>query len=260
MAAILGMLCSGTAAESSADGIVARSSKGKTKGTAGVTPHDSYSSSVGVLGCKIDTNRVAYWPQSVDCNNFCVSLRYQDRKVKLLRIDQSEGAYDVSYDAWNYLQTGRSAKDDPIAGGAVEMEYEYLDASECKDLIHTKGSKLPFSAANSMNFIASCIDQKDSWIGEHYVLYNIADSICTMGKDEECELDYPEFNQPKCPSTLGDQSPLDSQPVYNIRFPSGEEVKAGALPTDDDDEDAAPRIQMQHLSVVMLSLVLTLYI
>lgn len=36
-------------------------------GTAmGITPHDMYSSSVGVLGCKIDTNRVAYWPQSVD--------------------------------------------------------------------------------------------------------------------------------------------------------------------------------------------------
>ena len=259
---ICGLLASMTTAAGHRhlDNIVDRSAKGKTKGTAGVTPHDSYSSSVGVLGCKINTNRVAYWPQSVDCNNFCVSLQYQDRKVKLLRIDQSEGAYDVSYDAWNYLQTGRSAKDEPIAGGAVEMEYEFLDASECNDLIHTKGSKLPFSAANSMNFIASCIDQNDSWIGEHHVLYNIADSICTMGKDEECELDYPDANQPQCPNTLGDQSRLDSQPVYNIRFPSGEEVRAtSGVPPDDDDEDAAPRVLARGSLAVLMGLVLALY-
>jgi hypothetical protein len=60
------------------------------------TPHDKYSSSVGVLGCKINTNRVAYWPGSVDCNNICVKLSYNGRSVNLLRIDQSGGAYDVS--------------------------------------------------------------------------------------------------------------------------------------------------------------------
>lgn len=207
--------------------------------TAWVTPHDSYSSSVGVLGCKIDTNRVAYWPGSVDCNNICVSLHYEDREVLLLRIDSSEGAHDVSYDAWNYLYTGYSATDKPTAGGAVEMQYENLDASECSDLIHTKGSKLPFSAANSMNFIASCLDQKDSWVANNYVLYNIIDPLCTMGIDEKCELDYPKANQPSCPNLLGDQSVLKSQPVYNIRYPSGEEVKAGVPATDVDEEDGA---------------------
>lgn len=211
------------------------------KGTVWATPHDSYSSSVGVLGCKINTNRVAYWPQSVDCNNICVSLRYEDREVKLLRIDQSEGAHDISYDAWNYLYTGHSAKDDPTAGGAVEMQFENLDASECADLINTKGSKLPFSAANSMNFIASCIEQKDSWVGSNYVLYNIADSICTMGVNEQCELDFPAQNQPTCPHTLGDQAKLTSQPVYNIMYPSGKVVIAGSPPGTGsaDDEDAA---------------------
>src|SRR3569833_2656431 len=81
------------------------------------TPHDSYSSSVGVLGCKINTDRVAYWPGSVDCNNICVKLSYGGRSVHLLRIAQSGGAYDISYDAWNYLQTGKSATTDPITGG-----------------------------------------------------------------------------------------------------------------------------------------------
>lgn len=33
-------------------------------GTVWATPHDSYSSSVGVLGCKVNTDRIAYWPNA----------------------------------------------------------------------------------------------------------------------------------------------------------------------------------------------------
>lgn len=189
------------------------------------TPHDSYSSSIGVLGCKINTNRVAYWPMSVDCNNICVKLSYGDRSVHLLRIDQSGGAYDVSYDAWNYLQTGKSASKDPIAGGAVAMTYENASASDCKDLIHTDG--LPLSAANSMNYVASCLEDSDSWVGKNYVLYNIADSVCSLGYDEKCKLDWASGqNQATCDHTLGSQAELKSEPVYNIRYPTGEKVLA----------------------------------
>ena len=91
--------------------------------TVWVTPHDSYSSSVGVLGCKVDTNRIAYWPAAVDCDSVCIELALGDRAVTLLRVDQSQGAHDVSYDAWNYLQTGASARDRPTAGGAVAMTW-----------------------------------------------------------------------------------------------------------------------------------------
>lgn len=195
--------------------------------TVWATPHDSYSSSVGVLGCKINTNRVAYWPQSVDCNNICISLSYGDRTVKLLRIDQSQGAYDVSYDAWNYLQTGKSANDEPIAGGAIEMKAKNLKASECKDLIKTKGNKLPLSASNSMNFVASCLDS-DTWVGENHRLYNIADPVCSLGHDEECELDWPMANQPSCKHVLGDFGKLKDTPVYNIKYPTGEKVLASS--------------------------------
>lgn len=189
------------------------------------TPHDSYSSSIGVLGCKINTNRVAYWPMSVDCNNICVKLSYGDRSVHLLRVDQSGGAYDVSYDAWNYLQTGKSASKEPIAGGGVAMTYEDADASDCKDLIHTDG--LPMSAANSMNFVASCLGESDSWVGQNYVLFNIADSVCSLGYDEKCKLDWESgANQPTCDHTLGSQAELTSDPVYNIRYPTGEKVLA----------------------------------
>jgi hypothetical protein len=191
------------------------------------TPHDSYSSSVGVLGCKVNTNRVAYWPGSVDCNNICVKLSYGERSVHLLRVDQSGGAYDISYDAWNYLQTGESATANPIAGGAVAMEYEDVDASECADLIHTAGSKLPLSAANSINFVSSCLAQPSSWVARNYVLYNICDAICSLGFDEVCSLDLATSNQPSCPHTLGLTSKLTTAPVYNIEYISGKTVVAG---------------------------------
>ncbi|KHN94109.1 Cerato-platanin [Metarhizium album ARSEF 1941] len=212
------------------------------------TPHDSYSSSIGVLGCKINTNRVAYWPQPVDCDNICVSLEYRQRQVYLLRIDQSTGAHDVSYDAWNYLLTGRSATDDPTSGGPVAMQYRNVDASKCKSLIHTKDNKLPLSAANSINFLASCLAEPNSWVAKNYMLINIVDSICTLGVDERCKLDWPEANQPSCPHTLGNLISLKDAPVYNIQYPSGKKVVAssgvsapGGAETNPATEDNAAR-------------------
>jgi hypothetical protein len=207
-------------------GAHSRAKRGDDAITAWVTPHDSYSSSVGVPGCKINTNRVAYWPQSVDCTNICVSLEYQDRQVYLLRIDQSGGAYDVSYDAWNYLYTGEPATEKPTAGGAVAMQYRNVDASYCKSLIHTADNKLPLSAANSMNFLASCLAQPESWVANNYIALNIIDSICTLGVNEQCTLDWPAANQPSCPHTLGNLVSLKNCPVYNIQYPSGKEVLA----------------------------------
>ncbi|KAI1340912.1 hypothetical protein F5Y15DRAFT_36034 [Xylariaceae sp. FL0016] len=201
------------------------SAQGSGSGTVSATPHDSYSSSVGVLGCKVNTNRIAYWPGAVSCDDICVKLSYGGRSVKLLRVDQSQGAHDVSYDAWNYLYTGKSAADAPAAGGGVAMQYENLDASACGDLIHTKGNKLPLSASNSMNFLTSCLDS-DTWVGKNYVLYNILDSVCSYGHDEKCTLDWPSANQATCPSTLGDSVALTSDPVYNIRYPTGQKVLA----------------------------------
>ncbi|KAG8408298.1 hypothetical protein J3459_017902 [Metarhizium acridum] len=213
------------------------------------TPHDSYSSSIGVPGCKINTNRVAYWPQSVDCDNICVSLEYEDRQVYLLRIDQSTGAHDVSYDAWNYLYTGKSATEKPTSGGPVAMQYRNVDASKCKSLIHTKDNKLPLSAANSMNFLAGCLAQSDSWVANNYMALNIVDSICTLGVDELCKLNWPDANQPSCPHVLGGQVSLKDAPVYNIQYPSGKKVLASSgLPSagggggsSSDEDNAAGR-------------------
>lgn len=214
------------------------------------TPHDSYSSSIGVLGCKINTNRVAYWPMAVDCTNLCVKLTYAARSVHLLRVDQSGGAYDISYDAWNYLQTGQSAAANPIAGGGVAMTYENASASACADLIKTSGNGLPLSAANSMNFLASCLEQDDSWVGQNYVLYNIADAVCSLGYDEKCDLDWDAgANQATCTHQLGSQATLTSDPVYNIRYPTGEKVLASTGEVVGSGGPARARVQGQVVGI-----------
>ncbi|AEO60070.1 hypothetical protein MYCTH_56270 [Thermothelomyces thermophilus ATCC 42464] len=192
--------------------------------TRGITPHDMYSSSVGVLGCKIDTNRVAYWPMAVDCDNICVRVTYNGRSVDLLRIDQSGGAYDISYDAWAYLQTGQSAAQNPITGGAVNMQIETVSADNC--LKHLKTGGLPLSASNSINYVASCLGQPNSWVAQHYQLFNIQDPVCHWGWDEQCSLNLAVSNQPTCPHQLGTTNGRLPDSVFNIQYGTGKTVAA----------------------------------
>ncbi|KAI1215080.1 uncharacterized protein F4807DRAFT_20242 [Annulohypoxylon truncatum] len=184
-----------------------------------VTPHDSYSSSIGVLGCKINTNRVAYWPSAPDCDKLCVKVTANGRSVNLLKVDQSGGAYDISYDAWNYLSTGKNATVDPTAGGGLPATYEDVPMSECADLLKDK-QHLSFAAANSMNFISSC--SASTWVGQNYALYNILNTQCTWGIDELCHLPDPsQGNQPICDHQLGLTVALTDCPVININYPTG---------------------------------------
>ncbi|KAI0840056.1 hypothetical protein F5Y06DRAFT_263504 [Hypoxylon sp. FL0890] len=191
----------------------------KRGGSVSVTPHAQYSSSMGVLGCKINTNRVAYWPSMPDCDNLCVKVSANGRSVHLLKIDHSGGAYDISYDAYNYLVTGQNATVDPIAGGGVAATYEFAPMSECADLLDN--GKLPLTAANAMGTVASC--SANSWVGQNYALYNIADMVCTYGVDEPCTLDG---NLPVCEHQLGIQTPLEGHTVWNIEYPTGKLVAA----------------------------------
>lgn len=190
---------------------------------ASITPHEQYSSSVGVIGCKINTNRVAYWPSSVDCNDICVRVSYEGRSLNLLKIDTSGGAFDISYDAWNYLGFGVSATQDPRQGGGLPMEYENVPASECADLLD--GGKVPLLAANSMNFVSACLNQPGSYVAQNYKLYNILDPVCHWGVDEVCTLDLAVSNQPSCPSGLGSNAPLNI-PVWNVQYGTGQLVQA----------------------------------
>ncbi|WKT49752.1 hypothetical protein QSH57_014699 [Fusarium oxysporum f. sp. vasinfectum] len=165
-------------------------------GSASITPHDQYSSSIGVLGCKINTNRVAYWPGSVDCNNICVKVSNEGRS---------------------------SATKDPQQGGGIAMNYEYVHASKCKDLLDN--GKLPLAAANSMNYVASCLSEPNSWVAQNYELYNINDPVCKHGVDEKCHLNLAVSNQPECPSGLGSVKDLNLK-VENIAYGSGKKVAA----------------------------------
>src|SRR2546429_255702 len=138
----------------------------------------SFSSSIGVLGCHINTSRVAYWPMQPGCNNLCKKVTAKGRSIHLLHIDTSGGAYDISYDAWNYLNVGVGAQQEPTMGGGISAEWEDAPMSACADLIKTPGGKLPLMAANSINTYVSC--PNDSWLHKNAALYNIANSACTL--------------------------------------------------------------------------------
>lgn len=192
--------------------------------TVSVTPHAQYSSSVGVLGCKINTNRVAYWPGSVSCNDFCVRVSHAGRSLVLLKIDSSGGAHDISYDAWNYLGFGRSAKEDPRQGGGINMEYEFVNPEECRPLLHT--GRLPLTAANSMNFVASCLNDPNSWVARNHDLFNFVDPLCKYGWDETCSLNLAVSNQPSCPHTLGETRTPTGQHVIDLEYGTGRDIYA----------------------------------
>jgi len=189
-----------------------------------VTPHEQFSSSIGAAGCKLNTNRVAYWPEPIDCNNICVKVTNGDRSLHLLKIDQSGGAHDISYDAWNQLVFGQSAATDPQMGGGVSMTYETVPADECKHLL-TDG-RLALSAANSMNYVASCLSQPDSWVAKNFDLVNILDSQCKYGFDEVCTLDLNVSNQATCPHQLGTPNVLEGLTVRNIEYGTGKEISS----------------------------------
>ncbi|KHN94867.1 Cerato-platanin [Metarhizium album ARSEF 1941] len=195
----------------------------KRSQTASMTPHDKYSSSCGALGCKINTNRIAYWPSAVSCNDICVKLTHNGRSLHLLKVDQSGGAHDISYDAYSVLVTGKPAAESRIVGGPVDMAWEVADPSACRDLLPPSG-KLPVSAANSMNFISSC--PASTWVGQNHELFNIQDPVCHFGVDQTCTLDMSKSNQPQCPSPLGLNTPLTGQEVYNIEYSTGNKVLA----------------------------------
>ncbi|KAF2439739.1 hypothetical protein P171DRAFT_110244 [Karstenula rhodostoma CBS 690.94] len=184
-----------------------------------ITPHDAFSSSIGVLGCLIDVNRVAYWPMQPDCNNLCKRVTSNGRTVNLLQIDTSGGAYDISYDAWNYLNVGASATENPTMGGGIPAEVEDAPMSECASIIKTPDGKLPLMAANSINTYVGC--PVGSWLHDNSALYNIATSGCKYGYNEVCTLDLAVSNQPACPHQLGAMNPLSGMDVMNIQYGTG---------------------------------------
>lgn len=200
-------------------------------GTVQVTPHAQFSSSVGVLGCKVNTNRIAYWPATPDCTNMCIKLTFGSRSRTVLHIDTSGGNYDISFDTFQYLAFGSSATASPAilnANPGADMDYEIVDMSECSDIITSDTGKLSFIAV-SPNQINSCLSQSGSWVAQNYELRNIADSQCQYGIDEVCTFDVA-TDTVNCPSgagTNGNVALSPAQPVIDYIAPCGVKATAG---------------------------------
>lgn len=184
------------------------------QGSALMTPHQSFSSSVGVLGCKVNTSRVAYWPLPVDCDDICVRIEHEGTELVVLRIDSSASAFDISYDAWNVLGFGVSAIESPQMGGGIQMNYISVPIDKCLALLDD--GNLPLSAANSMSFLGECLGKPESFVARHHKLYNILDPACQYGKDEVCS-HVLGSNQPHCPTPLGVNTPL-GLPIGDIPY------------------------------------------
>ncbi|KAK2005373.1 hypothetical protein LZ32DRAFT_612157, partial [Colletotrichum eremochloae] len=151
---------------------------------------------------------------TVDCHNICVKVSNSGRSLHLLKIDQSQSAYDISYDAWNYLVTGMPAGEAPITGGGIWMDREFVEAQQCTSLLWD--GTLPLSAANSMNYLALCIMQPDSWVAQNHQIYNIADPRCEWGYDEMCSVNLSESNIPVCPHITGLNNRLEGNAVVDV--------------------------------------------
>ena len=160
----------------------------------------------------------------------CVKVSVNGRHVHLLHVDHSGGAHDISYDAWNYLKVGKSARDELTMGGGIGATYKHVPMHECSHLIkthggHSKGVSLPFSAATGVDFVTSC--PAGSWVKKNHKFINIYDTQCQYGVDKVCHLHMDVSNQQHCKgSVLGIQTPLHSNPVYNIQYGTGKKVLA----------------------------------
>lgn len=202
-----------------------------SSGTVYVTPHSQFSSSIGVLGCKVDTNRIAYWPYWPDCTNMCIKLTFGSRSKTILHIDASGGAHDISFDAFQYLAFNSSATASPAilnANAGVNMDYKIVDMSECSDIIKSDTGKLSFLAV-SPNQIVSCQDQNGSWVADNFEVRNIANSQCQYGVDEVCTFDDTTGTS-TCPSGVGTKGTValsPAQPVIDYIAPCGVTATAG---------------------------------
>ncbi|PHH72438.1 hypothetical protein CDD80_4541 [Ophiocordyceps camponoti-rufipedis] len=198
-------------------------SKGRPGGNMMATAHVQFASSIGVLGCKgVDLSRIAFFPGTPGCDDFCVKVTYGKRSVNLLRIDSSgsapspdnSGTHDMSCQAYDYLVHGTDNKSSCKTGDRTPMSYETVDPRECKHLL--KDGVLPISAP-SPNYFVQCANSptfKDG--GLKLALFNINDSRCEHGIDEECS--WSGVGDPKCPSGLGTGS--QRSPGLQISDPS----------------------------------------
>jgi hypothetical protein len=159
-----------------------------------IMPQADYASSLGVLGCKVNTDLAASWPKPADCENLCIRITTSTRTLHVLHVDQSASAYGISSYAWDVLTSGETS---PAGEGAL-IAYEFVSTRECTHILHEDA--LPLSATISVGFLTRCLSDPNSWVAQNFRLFNFHDPQYQEGAEEECDLDLSIRQQPFCPS------------------------------------------------------------
>lgn len=151
--------------------------------------HVQYSSSLGVIGCLIDTNRVAYWPSAPPCDNPCVKLTAPNgNTITVLHIDQSGGSYDISMDAYKTIKHGSNWRSINNASEAKwpGVTWEYVNMSECAGIIPS--GNLPVIAKSPNKYISCVASAPQSFWATHTTFYDIDDQRCLRGVMQTCQV------------------------------------------------------------------------
>jgi hypothetical protein len=202
----------------------------RTIGTVLLDSHVEYSSSTGVIGCLIDTNRVAYWPGVPPCDDPCIRLAAPNgRTIHVLHIDQSQGSFDISMDAFKTLKYGpgwRSINTQPESKWDG-VQYEYVSMKECAGIL--PNGTLPVVAKSPNKYIECARSEPQSFWATSTQLYDIDDPGCLRGLMQTCELlDLDEM--PKCENGnmagFSIQAPLTGVDTVVDITASGESVPA----------------------------------
>jgi hypothetical protein len=172
--------------------------KTRSTGVISLNSHVQYSSSMGVLGCMINTNRIAYWPLTPPCDNPCVKLTAPNgNTINVLHIDTSGGSYDISMDAYKTLKYGPGWRTINTLPEAMwdGVKYEYVPIDQCADILHN--GKLPVMAKSPNKHLECKASSPASIWATGVELYDIDDTQCLRGVMQTCQI-LPGDNNPKC--------------------------------------------------------------
>lgn len=207
--------------------------------TVSVTPHMYYSAALGVVGCKVNTNRVMYFPLTefpLACDSLCYRITNGDRSIHLVQIDWSQGAHDISYDAFNYLVTGKHATEAATNDlTPTKMKVERVDMQHCVDdgILDAADGNLAFSAwsgsgqgsVSARGQPLQCrAHESGSWIDKNSILIDMANPMLPgTGADRQCTLGDMNLRSgnPDCPGggTSAPVEPLKGCSYANLVVP-----------------------------------------
>ena len=201
-----------------------------TGGTIALDSHVEYSSSMGVIGCLVDTNRIAYFPMTPPCSNPCIKLTAPNgNTINVLHIDQSGGSYDISMDAYKTLKYGSGWKSINALPEAKwdGVTYEYVTMDQCASIL--PNGTLPVIAKSPNKYVECAASEPQSFWATNTQFYDIDDTRCLRGVMQTCEM-VPPNNTPTCANGkmagMSGQMPLSGVGTVVDITAAGEEVPA----------------------------------